>query len=59
MFSYFPIKPENLEISLLFRNVRQRRGAGVRTEGNIARLSSNDSDDDETNTWNGNSTQQM
>jgi len=40
-------------------NVRQRRGAGVRTEGNIARLSSNDSDDDETNTWNGNSTQQM
>jgi len=39
-------------------NVRQRRGAGVRTEGNIARLSSNDSDD-ETNTWNGNSTQQM
>jgi len=38
--------------------VRKRRGAGVRTEGNIARLSSNDSDD-ETNTYNGNSTQQM
>jgi len=39
-------------------NVRQRRGAGVRTEGNIARLSSNDSDDEQ-NTWNGNSTQQQ
>ena len=36
----------------------KRRSAGVRTEGNIARLSADD-DDDENNTWNGNSTQQM
>ena len=36
----------------------QRRGAGIKTDGNIARLSADD-DDDENNTWNGNSTQQM
>ena len=36
----------------------QRRGAGIKTDGNIARLSADD-DDDENNTYNGNSTQQM
>jgi len=44
-------------------NVRKRKAtpsgtSGVRTEGNIARLRSDDSDDEQ-NTYNGNSTQQM
>lgn len=37
---------------------RRRDGGFVRQEGNIYRLS-NQSDDGENNTWNGNSTQQM
>ena len=35
-----------------------KKKSNIRKEGNIARLSSGDGDD-ENNTWNGNSTQQM
>ena len=35
-----------------------KKKSGIKTDGNIARLSNND-DDDENSTWNGNSTQQM
>ena len=46
-----------IQIVILCREPKRRTG-GIRTEGNIARLSAEDSDD-ENNTWNGNSTQQM
>ena len=49
-------------IFFILRNVRKRKApsgaSGIRTEGNIARLRSDDSDDEQ-NTYNGNSTQQM
>ena len=48
---------------LLFRAYQRRTPAasgGIRQDGNIARLGGDDDDsDDETNTYNGNSTQQM
>ena len=37
----------------------QRSGGSVRQQGNIGRLRNGQDDDDENNTWNGNSTQQM
>ena len=54
------INPRLIKILSIFHSNRgpQRRGAGIKTDGNIARLSADD-DDDENNTWNGNSTQQM
>ena len=54
------INPRLIIILSIFHSNRgpQRRGAGIKTDGNIARLSADD-DDDENNTWNGNSTQQM
>ena len=49
-------------IVFILRNIRKRKApsgaSGVRTEGNITRLRSDDSDDEQ-NTYNGNSTQQM
>ena len=58
--SHTIIKPSFIIIFSFFHSNRgpQRRGAGIKTDGNIARLSADD-DDDENNTWNGNSTQQM
>jgi len=40
------------------RNLKQTN-TGVRSDGNVARLRNLSDDDDETNTWNGNSTQQQ
>ena len=50
-------KITNFPSAFSYRSAK-RRSTGVRTDGNIARLSADD-DDDENNTWNGNSTQQM
>ncbi|XP_020280469.1 UBX domain-containing protein 4 isoform X2 [Pseudomyrmex gracilis] len=40
------------------RNLGNQGGTTIRTEGNVHRLHSGGDDDDENNTWNGNSTQQ-
>lgn len=44
---------------LVRRYTRNREGTTIKTEGNIHRLHSGGDDNDENNTWNGNSTQQM
>jgi len=36
-----------------------KRSAGIRQDGNVRRLGNREDEDDENNTWNGNSTQQM
>ncbi|XP_015755961.1 PREDICTED: UBX domain-containing protein 4-like [Acropora digitifera] len=41
------------------RRVPQGEGASFRQEGGVYRFSNKDDEDDENNTWNGNSTQQM
>lgn len=44
---------------LVRRYMGNRDGTSIKTEGNIHRLHSGGDDNDENNTWNGNSTQQM
>ncbi|XP_003704260.1 UBX domain-containing protein 4 [Megachile rotundata] len=44
---------------LVRRYTSNREGTTIKTEGNIHRLHSGGDDNDENNTWNGNSTQQM
>lgn len=55
-----PINPQNItNPGLLRRHLANQGGTRVRAEGNIHRLHSGGDDNDENNTWNGNSTQQM
>ncbi|XP_070536842.1 UBX domain-containing protein 4-like isoform X2 [Ptychodera flava] len=51
-----PVRPKS---SYMRRRTAPAEGQRSRQEGNIHRLSTQDEDDDENATWNGNSTQQM
>lgn len=42
-----------------YRKLGNNQAEKIRARGNIHTLHSNDDDNDENNTWNGNSTQQM
>merc|ERR1712080_479770 len=41
------------------KSSHDKRSAGIRQDGNVRRLGNPEDEDDENNTWNGNSTQQM
>lgn len=58
--SSYPNFQNMAQASGLFRrNIGNRGGTTIRAQGNIHRLHSGGDDNDENNTWNGNSTQQM
>lgn len=48
-----------IKFSLVRRYLGNQGSTTIKTEGNIHRLQSGGDDNDENNTWNGNSTQQM
>ena len=55
----FVIIPFCLSSASVRRRVPQGEGASFRQEGGVYRFNNKDDEDDENNTWNGNSTQQM
>mgnify|MGYP004576871763 CR=1 FL=1 len=48
-----------MSFSLVRRYLGNQGNTTIKTDGNVHRLHSSGDDNDENNTWNGNSTQQM